>query len=365
MSQFADYIGNINVGDLTEKLVLSFLVIIAAYLLIRLGRKLLDRAIGYQRQENSLINPQLVQIICTTLKAVVFYGGFFIAFLIVLEIFGVSVFRPEDLKGFGFQLIRVMAILIGARLVIQFKRSLVAHWISKSQEDRDKILSPKMQTLGTLVNSVLTYGIFFIAGLMILETFNINTTAILASAGVLGLAVGFGAQNLVRDIISGFFIIFEDQFRVGEFVEAGGATGVVEEIGLRTTKIKRWTGHLEIIPNGSIAKVVNYSRSNMLAVCVVGVAYEMDIDKAQEVLRSISEKAYQEIDAIVEVPIVQGVIEIADSSVNIRVIARTVPGEQWAVERDLLARFKKGLDEAGIEIPHPRRVIYQRGENNL
>lgn len=364
MNQLINYISAVNVGELVAKLVLSFLVIIAAYFLIRFSRKLLDRAISCQEQESSLINPQLMQIICTTLKAIVFYGGLFIAFLVILEIFEVSIFKSEDLKGFGFQLIRVIAIFIGARLVIQFQRSFITHWISKSQEGSDKTFSPRMKTLGTLVNSILTYGIFFIAALMILETFNVNTTAILASVGVLGLAVGFGAQNLVKDVISGFFIIFEDQFRVGEFVEAGGATGIVEEIGLRTTKIKRWTGHLEIIPNGSIARIVNYNRSNMLAVCVVGIAYEMDIDKAQEVLRSISEKAYQEIEAIVEVPVVQGVIELADSSIKIRVIASTIPGEQWAVERALLARFKKGLDEAGIEIPYPRRVIYRRGENN-
>ena len=302
------------------------------------------------------------QAIYTTIKAAILYGAFFIAALVFLEIYGINIFESEDMGELVFQLIKIAVIIIGAKLLIQFKKSLITHWISKSKGDEETVLSPKMQTMGTLVDSILTYGIFFIAGLMILEIFNINTTAILASAGILGLAVGFGAQNLVRDVISGFFIIFEDQFRIGEFVEAGGAIGVVEEIGLRTTKIKRWTGHLEIIPNGSIEKVVNYSRGNMLAVCVVGVAHEIDIDKAQEVLRSISEKAYQEIDAIVEVPIVQGVIEIADSSVNIRVIATTVPGEQWAVERALLARFKKGLDEAGIEIPYPRRVIYQGGK---
>ena len=361
MDQLVNYISNlVNVDELAARFILSFLVIIVAYILIKLSKKLLDKAINYQKQENSLINPQLVQVVYKTLKAVVFYGGFFIAFLVILEVFEVSIFRTEDLKGFGFQLVRVIAILIGARLLIQFKRSLVDHWIAKSQEGKDTVLTSKVQTMGSLVNSILTYGIFFIAGLMILEAFNVNTTAILASVGVLGLAVGFGAQNLIRDVISGFFIIFEDQLRVGEFVEAGGAIGIVEETGLRTTKIKRWTGHLEIIPNGAIARVVNYSRSNMLAVCVVAIANEMDIDKAQETLRSISEKAYQEIDAIIEIPIVQGIIGITDTNVNVRVVARTIPGEQWSVERDLLARFKKGLDEEG----YPRRAIHtERGSD--
>ena len=352
----------IEMKEIVIKIALSIMVLLLTYILIKVSKKLLDRINNYQHHEKNLINPELIQIICSTLKAVIFYGGIFLAFLIIMEIFGVSLFQSEDLKVIGFQFLRVIAIFIGARLIINFQRAFTTRWISKAEESNEKFVSPRLKTLGSLLNSFLTYGIFFIAGLMILETFRINTTAILASVGVLGLAVGFGAQNLVKDIISGFFIIFEDQFRVGEYVEAGGATGVVEEIGLRTTKIKRWTGHLEILPNGEITKVVNYSRSNMLAVCVVGVAYEMDLDKSQEVLRSISEKAYHEIDTIVEVPIVQGVVELADSSVSIRVIARTIPGEQWAIERELLGRFKKGLDEAGIEFPYPRRVIYQREE---
>ena len=362
MAELITIINQVDMGQITIKLALSILVLILTYILIKVSKRLLDKVINYQHHERGLINPEFVQIICSTIKAVVNYGGLFLAFLTILEIFDVSVFQTGDLKAVGFQLLRVIAIFIGARLIINFQRAFTTRWISKAEKENEKPVSPRMKTLGTLLNSILTYGIFFIAGLMILETFRINTTAILASVGVLGLAVGFGAQNLVKDIISGFFIIFEDQFRVGEFVEAGGATGVVEEIGLRTTKIKRWTGHLEILPNGEITKVVNYSRNNMLAICVVGIAYEMDLDKAQEVLRKISEKAYQEIDAIVEVPIVQGVVALADSSVNVRVIATTLPGEQWEIERELLGRFKKGLDEAGIEIPYPRRVIYQGKE---
>ncbi|MEW6624416.1 MAG: mechanosensitive ion channel family protein [Bacillota bacterium] len=347
--------------ELIWKLMLSGMIIIAAVLIILFARHIIDRLFASSTDTKPLVNPGLFLITAATLKAVALYGGIFLTILLILEVFNVTVFKIDDLKDFGFKILKVIAIVVGAKLLIKFLRTLVSHFVSPSgQEGEAQVLSPRAKTLVGLLNSIVTYGIFFIAGLMILEAFRINTTAILASVGILGLAVGFGAQNLVRDVISGFFIIFDDQFRVGEFVEAGGATGVVEEIGLRTTKIKRWTGHLEIIPNGEISKVVNYSRANMLAVVVVGVAYEEDIDKAQEVLRKICETAYQEIKTIVEVPVVQGVVALADSSVDIRVIARTLPGEQWAVERELLGRFKKGLDEAGIEIPYPRRVIYQR-----
>ncbi|HBC92102.1 MAG TPA: mechanosensitive ion channel family protein, partial [Pelotomaculum sp.] len=179
----------------------------------------------------------------------------------------------------------------------------------------------RAQTLEILLRSAITYLVFFMACLMILQIFNVNTSAILASAGILGLAVGFGAQNLVKDIISGFFILFEDQFGVGDFVQIDAVTGTVEEIGLRTCKIRQWTGELSIIPNGGITRVTNYNRGPMLAQVTMGIAYEEDIDQAINVLRDECEAAYREIEAIIDVPKVQGVTELGLSSVDIRIVA--------------------------------------------
>jgi small conductance mechanosensitive channel len=230
----------------------------------------------------------------------------------------------------------------------------------KQAFDRHETTSRRAQTLQILLRSVITYLVFFMACMMVLQVFNVNTSAILASAGILGLAVGFGAQNLVKDIISGFFILFEDQFSVGDFVQIDTVTGTVEEIGLRTCKIRQWTGQLSIIPNGGITRVTNYNRGPMLAQVTVGIAYEEDIDRTIKVLQEECEAAKGEIEALIDIPQVQGVTELALTSVNIRVVATTQPGEHWAVERELRKRFKYALDRAGIEIPYPKQIVYQR-----
>jgi len=142
-------------------------------------------------------------------------------------------------------------------------------------------------------------------------------------------------------------------------------TGVVDEVGLRTSKVREWTGQLHTIPNGEIGKVTNFNRGKMMALVTVGIAYEEDIDKAIEVMRKASEKAQQELESLVEVPIVQGVVELADSAVVIRAIANTVPGEQWAMERELRKRYKQALDANDIEIPYPRRVIIPTKEQTV
>ncbi|MCL6477005.1 MAG: mechanosensitive ion channel family protein [Peptococcaceae bacterium] len=295
----------------------------------------------------------------------IFYGGILTAAVIILEIFEVRVLSPEDLKNIGLIALKVAGVIVAARLVLKLSRLAITQAFARKGLAGNK----RVQTLESLLKNVVTYLIFFLAGLTVLQIFNVNTSAILASAGILGLAVGFGAQNLVRDVISGFFILFEDQLAVGDYVEAAGVVGVVEEVGLRTCKIRKWTGQLHIIPNGEIKMVTNYNRGHMMALAEVGIAYEEDIDRAMEVLRRECEAAHREIPAIVEVPVVQGVVALKDFSVNIRVVARTLPGEQWAVERELLKRFKTALNRAGIEIPYPRRVIiYQeeygaKGEN--
>jgi small conductance mechanosensitive channel len=187
----------------------------------------------------------------------------------------------------------------------------------------------------------------------------VDTTSILATAGIGGLAVGFGAQGLVKDVINGFFILFEDQYAVGDFVTIGDTTGTVEEIGLRITKIRSFKGDLTIIPNGQIQKVVNYTRGNMLAVVDVGIAYEMDIEKSIKVIEMVAREYAQENPDIVEEPQVLGVMDLGESQITIRVIARSLPMKQWAVERELRKRIKEAFDRNGIEIPYPRRVVIQ------
>ncbi len=355
------YLNFTNLTDVLINIFWALLILILTYIIITVGKRIIDRVLSIEKDENKKINENLIQILRVLLKTLLFYGGYFVAVVLILEIFKFNIITPEDLKNVGSKILIIILILVGARLAVKFGTIMVQH-IFEDKNAELFINNNRAHTLKVLSQSILKYLIFFIAGIMVLQTFGVDTSAILASAGILGLAVGFGAQNLVKDIISGFFIIFEDQFTVGDYVEAGGVTGVVEEVGLRTSKIRRWTGHLEIVPNGSIEKVTNYNRGHMLALVTVGIAYEEDIDRAIEVMRQASKIAFEENDKIAEEPIVQGVTELADSSVNIRSIASTVPGYQWEVERDLRRRFKYALDTAGIEIPYPRTVLYQREE---
>lgn len=361
--------------NLLSDLILSLLVLIATHILIRIlsciiGRLLRDsRAEGDEQPvEKRIITEGFIRSARILLQTLLFYGGYFIAAIIVLDIFDFRIISAVQLKLFGIKAIQIIGVAAGAKLIINLAQLIVRQFFDRhKQENKAAIFIEihRTETLKNLLLSVITYVVFFIAFIMILQIFNVNTSAILASAGILGLAVGFGAQNLVKDVISGFFILFEKQFDVGDYVVIDQIEGTVEEIGLRTCKIRHWTGQLSIIPNGEITRVTNYSRGPMLAVVMVGIAYEEDIDQAMKVLRQECEVAFGEVEAIVDMPQVQGVTEVDDASVNIRVVAfSSPPGAYWSVERELRRRFKKALDLAGIQAPYPRRVLYQHyGEN--
>jgi len=224
----------------------------------------------------------------------------------------------------------------------------------------------RILTLRTLAKSVLRYVTYFVVGFTILgqlaEFARTDLKGFLAGAGILGVALGFGAQSLVRDVITGFFILLENQYAVGEYITTGNFSGFVEEIGLRVTKLRDWGGEYHIIPNGEISAVTNHSRGSMRALVEVGIAYEEDIDKAMAVMNDVAREVRNELqDVIVEGPEILGVVNLGPSEVVIRTIAKTKPMEQWRVERELRKRFKEAFDRAGIEIPYPRRVVITPG----
>lgn len=360
-NSFTLFFTHLNINDLLMKIMLSLLSVVLILLAVKIVNLILTIIIEKKRRketEAGTVSGNLFLSLGILLRTVVFYSGIFASAVIILEIFKVNLVSPQDVKNMGLVALKTLGVIVGARLAANLGRLAVTQMFSKE----GFINGRRAQTLESLMKNMITYLVFFMAGVMVLQIFNVNTSAILASAGILGLAVGFGAQHLVKDIISGFFILFEDQFAVGDYVEAGGVTGVVEEIGLRTCKIRKWTGQLHIIPNGEITKVTNYNRGHMMAVATVGIAYEEDIDRAMEVLRRECEVAQREITSIMEMPVVQGVVALGDFSVSIRTVARTVPGDQWSVERELLRRFKNALDREGIEIPYPRRVVTYREE---
>lgn len=223
-----------------------------------------------------------------------------------------------------------------------------------------KVEERRTVTLSKLLKSVYTYTVYFIGIVSILPKIGIEIGPILAGAGILGLAVGFGAQNLVRDVITGFFIILEDQYSVGEYIETASVGGVVEEFGLRVTKLRDWNGVLHIVPNGRIEQVTNHNRGSMRALIDVGIAYEEDIGHALVVLERIAEETSSEYkDVIMEGPTVLGVQNLGESEVVLRMVAKTKPFEQWNIERKIRKKIKDAFDKEGIEIPYPRRVYIQ------
>ncbi len=218
-------------------------------------------------------------------------------------------------------------------------------------------------TLGPLIKSGVFFVVFTIGVIMAMGQMGINVSGLLAGAGILGLAIGFGAQSLVKDVISGFFLIFDGVIEVGDYVEILDKAGYVEAIGLRRTRVRDFDGALWYIPNGEIVTVANHNREWVRATVAVGVAYNTDIDHALEVMREVGETWAQEQDRAALVddePQAQGVIDFGSSEIVLRLIVRTDPAQlsRWEAERQLRRRVKAAFDRHGVEIPFPQRVLH-------
>lgn len=259
--------------------------------------------------------------------------------------------------------LRLLLVLVVTRLSITFSafaiNRLMAHY-SKSRRALLAAGEARAKTIGALLRSVSRYALYFIGFVWAMDAIGIPAGSIITAAGIGGLAIGFGAQNLVRDIISGFFILFEDQYEVGEFVTIDGSSGVVEEVGLRSTRIKAFAGDVFFIPNGSITKVTNHSRSDMRAWVEISIAYECDHNRAIDVANRACADLAARLDYIVEGPTVMGIQQLADSGVVLSIWARAQNMKQWALEREIRKEVKEAFEREGIEIPYPRRVVIHR-----
>ena len=223
----------------------------------------------------------------------------------------------------------------------------------------------RAKTMGDLLKSVITGILIAIVGTMILSEVGVNIAPIIASAGILGLALGFGAQSMVKDFLSGVFMIFEDQYGVGDVVDLGEASGTVEAVSLRVTRLRDLSGTVWYVPNGTILRVGNMSQNWSRAVVDVTVGYRENLTHAQDVLRDVAHDLWQDDDfknVIIEEPEVTGVEVFNPDSVTLRVLIKTAPMEQWGVARQLRQRIKARFDHEGIEIPLPQRVVWHRDE---
>ncbi len=279
----------------------------------------------------------------------------------ILEALDQYIPLEQEVMAPVFVLMKILIIALMAYFVLRLGYVAIEK-IFIEREGRFTLAPAKLYTLKALIKSVFRYFIFFIFVIMVLWELNIDYTPILASAGILGLAVGFGAQSLISDILSGFFLIIEGQLSVGDYITAGSYSGVVEEVGLRTTRLRDFSGEQHIIPNGRIEVVTNHNTGNMRAMVDVDVAYEEDLGRVEQVLMEAAEEFSQAFSQVKQGPIVLGVVALADSGITIRVVAYTEPMEQWSIERKLRKAIKDRFDQENIEIPYPRRVIYQRHE---
>jgi moderate conductance mechanosensitive channel len=220
----------------------------------------------------------------------------------------------------------------------------------------------RARTMGSLLRSISGGLIISIVALMILGEF-IDIAPILASAGIVGVALGFGAQSLVKDFLSGVFMIFEDQYGVGDVIDVGEATGTVEAVTLRVTRLRDVNGTVWYVPNGEIRRVGNQSQNWARTVLDVSVGYGEDLTRVRRVLEQVTHELSEDEDfqlSILEEPEIWGVEELAADAVTVRVTLKTAPLQQWRVARELRERIKSRFDVEGIEIPFPQRVVWSR-----
>jgi len=221
-----------------------------------------------------------------------------------------------------------------------------------------RINSKKQETLCSFFLNIARYFIIIIATLMILEVYGVNTRAIVASLGVVGVVLGLALQDMIKDFIGGVAIVLDNTYNVGDLVTINEFKGEVISLGMRTTRIKAYNGDMKIINNGSIKEVTNHSVCNAMAIISVGVSYDTDLDKCEKVLTKFCEKMQKEIETIQGEVTLLGVDSLADSAVIFKIAAEVEAGTQYTVERKIRKLVKQELDKNNITIPYPQVVIH-------
>jgi len=260
--------------------------------------------------------------------------------------------------GNGLRILLVLCLIV---LAVKVGARLMGLLFSRISRGRDVEYCKRIDTLHSIVAFTLKAGLTTIGVFVVLGQLGIDIAPILAAAGILGLAVGFGAQTLVQDVISGFFLLVEDQVRVGDVVQIGDKGGLVEKITLRLIVLRDMAGNVHYIRNGTVGVVTNMTKDYSRYVFDIGVAYKEDVDRVIEVVKKVDEdmRADPEFGRDILDPIeILGVDRFEDSAVVIRARTKTVPIRQWAVGREFNKRLKKRFDTEGIEIPFPHRTIY-------
>ena len=258
----------------------------------------------------------------------------------------------------------VVLALIARRVLRRLLGAAHARWIARTPglEERKRI-----ETLNRIAGYIISVIIGVVTVMLVLAELGISIAPLLATAGVVGIAVSFGAQSLVKDYFTGFVMLLENQIRQGDFIEVAGKAGSVEEVTLRYVRLRDGEGAVHFIPNSSITSVTNNSREFAFAVIEVGVSYNTNIGQAYDVIKTVGEKIKQD-PAFATVILgdldIQGVNQLADSAVTIRMRMKVAASDKFALRRALLREIKEAFDAAGIEIPFPQRVVHMAPQSN-
>ncbi len=255
-----------------------------------------------------------------------------------------------NLAKWGAVGIKLIGIFLLSRIFISVVYVVVEELLLKSK-NLTEIQQQRRQTIAPLIQSTSKYFIYFGSGIFMLDTIGIDPAPILAGAGIVGLAVGLGAQNLINDIVSGFFILFENYYLVGDYIETDEASGYVEAIELRTTRIRHHHGQVYILRNGDITSITNYSKDFVYAAVDIGVDYDTNLDRAYEIIETIGHQLQAENDDILEPTQVEGIEEFGDIRLSIHTKTKVKPGKHLRVQRTLRKIFKEAFDREGIYIP--------------
>ncbi|MGB2980450.1 MAG: mechanosensitive ion channel family protein [Candidatus Zixiibacteriota bacterium] len=258
--------------------------------------------------------------------------------------------------------LRIFLIAIVTLIVIKAARVLTERLSTAFRKHRvDEESKKRASTLSSVVRHILTVVILIVAAVTILGELGVQIGPVLAAAGIAGLAVGFGAQSLVKDVINGFFILLEDQIRVGDVVKVAGQGGVVEKVNLKMTILRDFSGNVHYVPNGSIELVTNMTKEYSRYVFDIGVAYREDVDEVCQVIREVDQDLRNDPDFggdILEPIEVFGLDQFGDSALIIKARTKTKPIKQWRVAREFNRRLKKKFDQKNIEIPFPHVTLY-------
>lgn len=257
--------------------------------------------------------------------------------------------------------IKILLIVILSALVLRIGKALINRLFTIRMKSPLSHSERRQKTILRLLQSVISYLVYFSAIMGVLSVLNIQIAGLLAGAGIAGLAIGFGAQSLVKDVITGFFIILEDQFGVGDYIKLNTAEGTVLEIGLRTTKIKGNTGEQFIIPNGQITDVINYSINNSKAMVDIQIGLDADIEKVEKLTQHYLDLLPAKYPELINEPQFIGVVNMAGAEVTIRITLETLPLQHYAISRVIRRDVIEILAKNGIPLAYPKMMLYDRG----